>query len=294
MIDLSDFYKEVENKKIFIQRNFVRVLRLVNRCIPCNIKKKNQSDYAYVTICRQSDFDMVKASLFTLYKNATVVPNKVIIVSDGTWNVEDGIKCFSKLKVNVECIMWTICADFYKQTCPSLSVWASKHIWGKKMAAILYLSEKQAILFSDPDILWYGDPISSQEVNTLKFKVSVDNCHSYDQDCIKTLDLGELNEREPINCGAVYMHGGLPLLDRKCIECIDYEAEHCGNFAEQTVFGVMDLVYNSRWKMEQISSRVDDVIAPFLSKNDRGTIARHYLWRLKWIYWKEVFKMYFS
>ena len=85
----------------------------------------------------------------------------------------------------------------------------------------------------------------------------------------------------------------MALLSEDALRCIDYEAEHCGKFAEQTVFAIMDFYYNNRWSMEQITSEISDLLKSFFSKTIfyDNMIARHYLWRLKWIYWKDLTKM---
>ncbi len=237
---------------------------------------------------------MVEASLYSLYRNSEVVPSRVVVISDGSWEPEYGVRFFRKRGLEVECLTWNHCADFYRSSLPELTTWAEKHIWGKKMAAILYLSETDRVLFSDPDVLWYGSPLRAEEWENVDFKVSIDSCHSYDPHFIKTTGSEYLYDtEEPINCGVVYIHGGLKMLNDKALECIRYQAEHCGDFAEQTVFAIMDRQYDNRWRPEEIVSAIDDVVQPLFSKTIMypNTVARHYLWRLKWIYWTEYFKM---
>ena len=223
-----------------------------------------------------------------------MMPSRVIVVSDGSWESEYGVRNFRQRRLEVECLTWKHCAEFYRSSLPELTTWAEKHIWGKKMACILYLSEIDRVLFSDPEVLWYGDPLTAEEWSTTKFKVSEDCCHSYDKDFIKNTASEYLYDTEhPINCGVVYIHGGLKLLNDKALDCIRYQADHCGDFAEQTVFAIMDLQYNNRWTGEEIISAIDDVVQPLFSKTIKysNSVARHYLWHLKWIYWTEYFKM---
>ena len=192
--------------------------------------------------------------------------------------------------------MWNTCSSYYSQTCPNLQKWAEGHIWGKKMAAILYFSEKYKVLFSDPDILWYNTPLNVEEIENCKLKLSIDNSHNYDDDFIKKYGFECLYDtKEPINCGAVFISGGLSLLSETAMKCIDYESSHFGKFAEQTVFALMDLDYSCHWTMKQITSEISDVLNPFTSKTIfyKNMIARHYLWRLKWIYWKDLTKQRF-
>lgn len=295
MISQDKFIKQVMGKKEVSQHRFVKCLRLFNSIFPVKIKSNPEKlkDFIYLTICRKSDFDMVIASLYTLYKYSSILPCNVVVVSDGTWQTKKGVAYFKKRGIEVKCVQWEECASFYKDSCPSLKKWAEGHIWGKKMAAILYFSEKNKVLFSDPDILWYNTPLSEDELTSCKLKLSIDNSHNYDDEFVKSHGFERLyNTEEPINCGAVFIHGGLSLLSAEALECVEYEGMHCGKFAEQTVFAVMDLTYNCRWSMKQITSEISDLLNSFTSHTIHYDcmIARHYLWRLKWIYWKDYFK----
>lgn len=240
---------------------------------------------------------MVAASLYSLYRNAERIPNKVYLVSDGSWAPEIGERYFAQYKLPLECLTWKTCADHYAETCPDLTIWAQRHIWGKKMAAILYCSENRAAVFSDPDVLWYQSPLKGQEETAVPFRISIDNSLSYDQACLKALHLEYLNEREvPVNCGIVYIKGGLELLNEEAHRIITYQAEHCGPFAEQTVFAAMDAQYDSRWSESEVRSDLEGALHPFFGKvtQTEQLIARHYLWFLKPLYWKELLHMYFS
>ncbi len=296
MISQKEFIESVQGKKETAQGRFVKIMRWINHIFPVKIvvSQDKPKEYLFVTICRKSDFDMVAASVYSLYKNSYILPNKVVIVSDGTWMPDDGIAYFKKYGITVECTVWDMCASYYRESCPSLYMWAKGHIWGKKMASILYYSEQYKVLFSDPDILWYGTPLSETEIENCKLKLSIDNSHNYDDAFIKEWGFERLYDTlEPINCGAVFISGGLSLLSKDALKCINYEAEHLGPFAEQTVFAIMDLDFNYRWSMKQITSEISDMIQSFSSKTIKyeNMIARHYLWRLKWIYWKDFFLM---
>ena len=295
MIDNSDFIKAVGNRKAKIQKLYTRVCRVINILLPCSFKsfQKEEGEYTYLTICSKRGLDMAAASLFSLYKNSDIIPQKVVIVSDGSWEPSYGTNYFARRGLSVCCIPWSDCAARYKNTLPDLYIWAHKQIWGKKMAAILYASEDAPTLFADPDVLWYKTPLDNDDWE-LPFKISLDCCHSYDQEYISSSGKHFLNDTsEPINCGVVYIRNGLALLNEHALDCIAYEAKHCGKFAEQTVFALMDTNIHSHWSSKEIISSIDDVLDPFFTVPLRyeNTKARHYLWRLKWIYWTEYFKM---
>lgn len=295
MIDNSDFIQEVGARKARVQKFYTRACRVLNILFPCSFRKyrKEKGEFTYLTICSKRGLDMAAASLYSLFINSEILPNKIIIISDGSWDVSVGIKYFARRGLKVECKMWSECAERFKESHPDLHKWANKQIWGKKMAAILSESEEAPTLFADPDVLWYKTPLTSDEWK-LPFKISLDCCHSYDQEYIKVSCKHFLNDTsEPINCGVVYIRNGVSLLNDHALDCIKYESEHCGNFAEQTVFALMDADIKSHWNAKEIVSSIDDVIAPFFSPSIlyECTRARHYFWRLKWLYWTEYFKM---
>lgn len=280
-------------------RGWCKLFRFFWRSLPKNYSKflsKPVADYVYLTICNEKGFDMVSASLYSLCRNADQLPSKIYIISDGSWETTEGRKYFERYQLPVECLSWETCAHFYADSCPALNEWAQKHIWGKKMAAILYCSERHATVFSDPDVLWYQSPLKNLLSENTALKISVDNSLSYDQECIKSLHLEYLNERElPINCGVVYIKGGLALLNDDALRIIDYQAQHCGPFAEQTVFAAMEAQYNCHWEENEVRSDLTEARHQFSASTERTEqlIARHYLWLMKPLYWLDLFRMYF-
>lgn len=282
---------------------FVRCCVIFYRCIwrfgvryCLSFRKVPAAKYAYMTICRKKDLDMVLASVYSLYLHGSEVPKKIILVSDGSWNPEEGVAWFNRYRLPIECLPWQTCAQYYEDSCPALSQWAAKHIWGKKMAAIAYCSEFQPVLFCDPDVLWFRAPVFTSGAHQCPFKISVDNSISYDRDALHAMAAERLSERrEPVNCGVVYMSGGLALLGETARRLVEYEAEHCGPFAEQTVFAAMDEQYDCRWSRDEVRSDIEAALTPL-----RGTteithvlMARHYLWLLKPLYWRDLFRMFF-
>ena len=291
-----DVINELNTLKAKVLKLYPKFLdRIVSRFIfkKFNFKNEKIGKFAYATICNKKSFNMVLASIYSLQKNFLLSPSQYFIVSDGSWRSEDALKFFSKYGLSVTPVSWETCAGYYRHELPELSLWAEKQIWGKKMASILYLSERTGVLFSDPDILWYSSPFNAIELENLTYKVSVDNSINYDDKCISHLHLEKLLKREPVNCGVVYLKGGLATLNDNAINCIKYESENPGKFAEQTVFAALDEKYDCRWKMTEIFSDIYDVYNIFSCKNSlstEGLIARHYLWLLKWAYWHDFFK----
>ena len=103
MITQKDFIKSVSSKKTTRQQRFVKLLRLLNHFFPIKIPQYQNriGDYIYLTICRADDFDMVMASVYTLLKNSLVCPNKIVLVSDGSWEPIVGQKYFKNHKLDI-------------------------------------------------------------------------------------------------------------------------------------------------------------------------------------------------
>ena len=293
MITQDKFINEVSDKKNRLHRIYVKCLKLIIKLIPTDFRRYSTSKlrlpYTFITICNKSSFEMVKASLYSLYKNAKYIPENITIISDGSWDIKDGITYFKAQGLEIQAIDWKICAEYFKESFPSLNIWASKQIWGKKMAAILYFSEKGPTLFADPDILWYKTPIERKDIDILKFKTTIDNSHNYDTQCIEDLGLNELYDLPPINCGVVYINMRINNLSEETKSIIDYQSKKPGAFAEQTVFANINKSMKSTWDMNEITSEIYDLLTPFWRPtiHYKNMIARHYLWRLKWIYWKD-------
>jgi len=296
MISKQSFIETIVGKRIEEQRAYISAMRLVNRLLlkPFDKFIKPANPYTYLTICSIEELDRVEASLFSFVKNTSFHPEKYVIVSDGSWDVLEGASFFSKNSLPLLFFRWEDCALAFKDTCPSLMKWAEKQIWGRKLSAILYFSNNTPVLFADSDVLWFDTPINSKDLVSTKLKLSVDNSHNYDAHGIEELKLSHLYDtEEPINCGVVFIHGGLSLLDDVSLSFISYQAEHCGKYSEQTLFALLDLRFNCRWEPEEIVSDIDDIVRDFDLPNIyySNMMARHYVWRLKWVFWKDYIKI---
>lgn len=173
---------------------------------------------------------------------------------------------------------------------------ARKSISREKMAAITYCSEDKAILFCAPDVLCFCFHLVGINREHCCFKVSIDNRYSYDEAALKHLKMEHLNETEKnINCGIVYMRGVLSLLGKDARRLVEYEAEHCGPFGGQAVFAAMDEQYDCCRSWEEIRSDIEAALRPFKGTTEitPSLMARHYLWVLKPLYWRDLFRMCF-
>ncbi len=274
---------------------FVRLLEKAASFVSINhqaYENKPVKNFSLLYICNEASFPMVKASIYSFLKNSVTLPKQVVIVSDGSWPSEVGKKYFSSFKIAFVFDDWKNCASYYRDKGhQDLYTWASKQIWGKKMAAILKHAESTLVLFSDPDILWYGNPIADADFDKATvLKLSVDNSHNYDTGLIEKMSASYLYQQQPVNCGVVLIKGDMFTTSRLMAPAITHEAVQHGNFSEQTIFAMMVSEFGEVWPETVITAAIDDILSPLFkkSKYPDSLKARHYVWRLKWLYWKDV------
>lgn len=300
MISQKEFISESLPKVGFrhkvLRRLYYGIAKMKLLIVPTIKIKKFQSyrDFVFLMIFNKKNFLYAKATIYSFLKNSKDLPKKIILVSDGTWTKEEGecyFKCFHNFDIEYESYQESI-VFFKSQGEDKIVKWAQKHIWGKKYAAILRYSYNNLVLFSDPDVLWYKSPFSESDFSINEvLKLSIDNSHNYDDALINSLNIDNLYNEEPINCGIVMIKGRFETFHKFSVvkQAIDYEAKNAGPFAEQTIFAIEYLKYRNTWPSNEISSSISDMLQPFfqLNKYPSNFIARHYLFVLKWIYWKD-------
>lgn len=295
MISKADFLRKVMSRAICRNRYWGNLFRIFwnLKFSKTDVTAKSCKEFYFLTICNRKSFAMTRASVYSFLRKAPYVPEKIVIVSDGSWDKEEGEKYFLSFFRGVDFVFddWSQCSDYFQKKDYNLSIWAEKQIWGKKMAAILKYAEHKLVLFSDPDVLWYNTPIVETDFKEdFLLKLSVDNSHNYDTALVGYLKAEYLYDRIPVNCGVVLVKGDLYAKSPVLKEATRFEAGQPGNFAEQTVFALLQKEFGELWPEEVITAKIDDVLQAVFKKNDypQCLIARHYLFFLKWIYWKDL------
>lgn len=296
MISKATFIKSLNPQKIRRRQQVVKFIKQYKKR-GLKISKNEQGkvlNFTYLTITNRASFSMIETSLSTYFKRCTIFPSEIVIVSDGSWSLDVGVEYFSKYNLNFKFEDWSDCAEYHKrQGRDTLVQWAEKHIWGKKMCAIMKYSEKQATLFADPDVLWYNTPLSIEDIERdFILKSSIDNSHNYDQDLIQELNLHDLYRVPPINCGVVLAKGNLLEQSSNIIEkSLFKQANNPGKFAEQTIIAIMVHEFGETWSEKEITASIDDIISPIFDISNYSTtlIARHYVWAMTWMYWRDAF-----
>jgi len=298
MASVRDTIKEMEFTKIEEHAFVIDALKYINKLLPkCKVPVMPIGEFVFVTICSNRELDLAKASITSFVLNSKIHPKEYIIVSDGTWNLKDGEEFFHNFVSPLKLISWEDCVASISEMYPEMVAWSQKQIWGRKLATIISFSMNSRVLFSDSDVLWFKTPFNYKELLEIKLKLSVDNDYFYDNKCIKSLGLeGIYTKFPPINCGVVFISDFNNIITPIARECMKYEAESPGNFSEQTFFAILNMKYKSVWTSEQIRVDISDMISDFAETSDitNDIIARHYVWRLKWIFWKDYITMRLS
>ncbi len=290
----EELIKQVRLGGSFRTEFLVKILRILANLVSLKHDYFNKpiGDYCYLTICGKDSFFMLRNSIYSFLKNSDTLPNKVVIISDGTWDLKSGEKYFKDFKVSFVFENWEQSAKYHTELKrANLYTWACKQIWGKKMAAILKYSEFSLVLFADSDVLWYSNIISQQDFKKENIlKISKDNSYNYDHELIGQMNAFYLYDLPPVNCGVILIKGNMFDLSKTISEAVDIQSKKSGNFSEQTVFAIMLNEFGELWSDAEIMVSLDDILSPILkvSNYTSDLKARHYVWKLKWLYWRDV------
>lgn len=293
---IAQAFPKMKIRHKILRRLFEYASRIKLLLLPPIRIKDSQSirNFTFLMIFNKKNFIYTKATLYSFLKNSNDLPQNIILISDGSWELEEGKQYFSFLQgFNVTYESYQDSIEYFKSKQENeLAQWAQKHIWGKKYASIVRHAAQDLVLFSDPDVLWYKSPFKDGDFASNEIlKLSIDNSHNYDDKLIEILGIDTLYNETPINCGIVLMKGKSESFH--CIngikEALKYESKVAGPFAEQTIFAIEYLKYKEVWNETEISASISDMLQPYFrfNKYPSGFIARHYLFILKWIYWKD-------
>ncbi|NJN24868.1 MAG: hypothetical protein HC819_02200 [Cyclobacteriaceae bacterium] len=278
------------------KKTFLNYFRNKAQITP-DISLKGTLDFKYVTILNKRSFPLLKASLVSLYYSSKELPAELVIVSDGTFSEIEFSEYFNFWPCKISYQHWSDIRDYFANNGElDLAQWATKQIWGKKMAAILYNSLFGSVLYADSDVLWFDQLIDKSTLSSqVTLRTTIDNSINYDQDLIQHLNADYLNNLVPINCGVVFIKENL--LKRSAIlkEAIKFEACQPGNFSEQTIFALLVHEIGSLYPLATVESSISDSLWPILPnyKNYPGGLkARHYLWALKWMFWRDYYFLF--
>lgn len=255
-------------------------------------QSKTAVNYTYLTITNKSGLRMLRYSLASILQSAETIPKKVVIVSDGSWENWEANSYFDFWPGEIEFESWEVSANYHlEKERHSLYIYASKQIWGKKLSAILKYAEIGHTIYSDTDVLWFKSPFSG--INTKEetgLRLTIDNSYNYDLNLLAGLDREDMLNKPPLNCGIVYAKGDFFKKSVLLQKAIDLESLSPGPFSEQTILALLTDEFGTTWDFESVTSKIDDGIFPIIpdyKKQYNHFIARHYVWAMKWLFWRD-------
>lgn len=236
-------------------------------------------------VCKR-DIRMLYHCLRTFSLHASSVP-KLILQADGSLDSQD-LYCLLKGWPN-DVTVWspqdTISA--LTESAPQLSIFASSHVFGLKLAAFYRSSANPPVLYFDADILWFQDPIQLFTTHSsLPLYCSADLFNdSLDFEFLKTLpdEFFSLAEYPPVCAGLMLANSPLPQ-EFDLLSVIE-RANHFGvtRFTEQTIVNLMNAQIGGVISKEIVRMHSPETIT--LAQHPSSTVAVHYPSNSKEQFW---------
>lgn len=173
-----------------------------------------------------------------------------------------------------------------------LAQFGRHHIFGRKLAAILYSARMAPTLYCDSDVLWLTTPrfLDAIDPQAPLLLVSRDNYPSY---CEEMLDASSQDLKEPpyACAGLLYLHQW-PWPESVLQEWIERALNvppHA--FAEQTIFAFLARQYGGYIPNDEIASFFDDWFSFLPASNHPIWSARHYLGPVRHHFYRDAILM---
>jgi len=257
------------------------------------LSAKPESGVCYLTIAARTHWLLLRESMFSLYRSWKELPT-ITVVSDGSWSAADFYPVFlwwpGKLNVlSREEIVAQADAAGERE----LAQYAKASGWGLKVASIVLLARREAVLFVDADILWFKDPADLLGPSNLWAKargVRESNCYQRRdmalRFCAKAL------EPPFVNGGIVAVHG--EFLPAEILRAMVYEAladPEDGTF-EQTI--IASAVHMGAGLLPAKINLVEfDDVDRFRHRNMKreGYYSRHYVNWMRHLFYRDALKL---
>jgi hypothetical protein len=264
----------------------MRIWRLVamtvlDRNLGANLSR---TDFALVAMTGSKIHHMTVQMLFSFCRAWGKMPQRLIIVSDGTRSDDQIQKDFSFWKGDLILAGWESCVSSYQGDLNAMTKFAEQSVFGRKMAAMLHYAKEGPILFCDSDVLWFSPLKCMPDRSGTMIKVCQDIERSYNRDLISEMGWQHLDTRPPMNVGVVYLNGDLvrefPVMNEAIRRLqIPYL------FPEQTILTAV-CKEKDVWPMSEIHIDLDDV-GQWFTENPKWA-ARHYVSIAKFKYWRDA------
>jgi hypothetical protein len=168
--------------------------------------------------------------------------------------------------------------------------YAHAHFFGAKLAIIIAESERGRFLWSDTDVLFFGDlseRLRNAHVGPI-LRVLRDTAHAYEPHLADLLGAHTMEDQQPVNAGFLLAER-IPYDELRVDECLLEARDGWGWFTEQTVIAYCAAQMGSEfWQDDEMIISADDATEVFGSPAARGWRGRHYIAPHRHLFWRDA------
>lgn len=256
------------------------------------LQKKENSNLTVLLMAGKKHSDYLVITVFSILKYWSVLP-KLIISTDGTCSSEVLAR---KLQFWPGDIFFTTpeeTAKYHsKHSRSSISEYADKSAFGKKLAFVIQNIEQAPCLWIDCDIIFYNDFVKyvdlPNRIDSDYFGASEDWTMAYDNFLVDSKYL-HLKELPPISTGIFLGYSKNIYNTYSLEELIKESIPNCTHFTEQTILA--NLCHNSLgvlWSKNLIKNYNEDNQS-LKPTNVKDVVCRHYTNNVRHLFWRDAF-----
>lgn len=237
--------------------------------------------FTYLTLACQRDLAMTRISLATMCRWAKQLP-KLTIAYDGSLS-RNQLECeFSEWRGPIEFWSREMTEDKMRTLrVPYLADFCRNHIFGFKFAACMLASYNKRVVYSDADVLWFGDCADLMaKYRSGSLHGSFDIGKSLDSDVLQMMDSTTANlvSQAPWVCAGFVVYNK-PLIRHSLItEVVGNinRQKQIGRFAEQTLVAALVRAEGGMIASENVRMVEPNSACLFQNPRDSANFAKHY------------------
>jgi len=249
---------------------------------------KKKFSLKIVTMVGSSQVSLLQQCFLTMFRCWEKIPDKIIVVSDGSVNETDMRKYFQFFPAGTEYRQPQDYLVPFHGT--PLGEYATQHPFGLKLAILLKENENGRTLWCDSDILFFGD--LSQPIQNLPSGpicvAGVDWIHGYEPQLRDFLG-GQWMPEMPVNAGFILFEA-VPFEMGQIQAGLDFSRKSWDWATEQTLVAYFHAKMGGRyWLPEEMVITGEDSQELRGDPWRRKWRGRHYIKPYRQLFWRDVF-----
>ncbi|WP_316759881.1 hypothetical protein [Pedobacter aquatilis] len=252
-------------------------------------KPKTTSNLVVITMTGKNHMELTRFSILSIANKWSSLP-KLLVYSDGSITTEAIRYNLSFWKGELEIQDWSFVLSYHENLGrETLLKYANIDSFGKKMALILFHSDKYPVIWIDSDILFFRDFIPYiPQYNGFVCGGSEDWTQAFDYRIIRT-QKSSFDADYKFNAGILYI-SGKNIFENFQLEKVLKEIHPNYDFlTEQTIFAnISNRSLGILWKQETIGNfHTDNQDIKSLSIDK--IVGRHYVSNVRHLFWRDAF-----